>query len=120
MKHLDKFNEHVYNKAAVEQSKKLPENRSKVIQHLIGQIEQRQLSNFRKSGDIISFNINGRKYKIDQGKLCLYRNEKGEEKEVEIELTSTQLSTIMSALKKPLKSPKAGDSTKKHPEENHI
>jgi hypothetical protein len=120
MKYLNdfsKFNEkHVYAKATSKENKKLGENREKVIKYVVGQINQRQISDFKKDGDVITFKIKGRKYKINTDKICLYKKEKGEEKEVEIELTKAQLDSIISALKKPLESPKASDSTKKNPE----
>lgn len=122
MKHLSDFSkfstneEHIYAKATSKDNKKLGENREKVIKYVISQIDQRQLTEFKKDGDNISFKIKGRKYKIDTDKICLFKTVKGEEKPVEIELTSAQLNSIIAALKKPLKSPKASDSTKKHPE----
>lgn len=121
MKHLNNFskfstNEHIYNKATSNDNKKLGENREKVIKYVIAQIEQRQLSDFKKTGDIITFKIKGRKYKLDTDKICLFKTMKGAESPVEIELTKAQLSSIVSAMKKPLTSPKATDSTKRHPE----
>ena len=120
MKHLNtfsKFNEkHIYTKAVSNDNKKLSENREKAIKYVIDQIEERQLSNFKKDGDIITFEIKGRKYKIDTDKICLFKTIKGKENPVEIELTKSQLSSIINALKKPLKSPRAGESTKRNPE----
>lgn len=119
MKHLsgfENFNEHVYTKALATNSQKWAENFKSLISHLKIQIEGRALKNFKEDGDIVSFTINRRKYKIDKkSKLFLYRQEKGDEKELELDLTESQISQLIGALKKPLKSPRASDSTKKNP-----
>lgn len=119
MRHIDNFenfNEHVYTKALATHGSKWAENYKSLISHLKSQIEDRQLKDFKEEGDIVSFTINSRKYKIDKkAKLFLYKKIKGDEKELELELTESQISDLIKALKKPLASPKATDSTKKHP-----
>ena len=110
-------NEHVYMKAMSKGSKKWSENYAAFLKYLTKQIENRQLKEFKDEDGVLTFKIRGRKYKIDKkSKICLYKHHKGSEEQVELELTSDQFSEVMKALKKPLKSPKAGESTKKHPE----
>lgn len=122
MKHLDNFKkfgvkEHLYTKAlAPKASKNWASNYESLLKHLTSQIEQRHVTEFTDESGIISFKIKGRKYKIDRNnKLFLYKKFKGEESEVELELTAEQLAELIKAFKKPLTSPKALDSTKKHP-----
>lgn len=121
MEHLSNFsdfstNEHIYNKALSKDSKKWEENYNKFIKYLTHQIEQRQVKDFNQEGDLITFNIKGRKYQIDKkSKICLYKTSKGEEVKVELELNNNQLTDIINALKKPLKSPKAAEPSKNHP-----
>jgi len=116
LNNFENFNEHIYTKALATHGSKWAENYKSLISHLKKQIEDRQLKDFKEDGDVVSFIINNRKYKIDKkAKLFLYKKEKGDEKEVELDLTEDQISSLIKALKKPLTSPKALDSTKKHP-----
>lgn len=132
MKHLSNFSmfneKHLYGKSMATSSKKWPESFSALIKYLKKQIEERQVKDFTNTNGNISFTIKGRKYKIDKDKkICLYKaervpsTEKGKkgdliEKEIKIDLTKENIEEILSALKKPLKSTKAAESSKKHPE----
>ena len=121
MKHINNFerfttNEHVYTKALATKSQNWAKNYESLLKYLTKQIEERHLKDFKQDGDIVSFTIKGRKYKIDKKeKLFLYGKHKGEEQEVELKLTSDQISTLIEAMKKPLTGKRAGESTKKHP-----
>jgi uncharacterized membrane protein YgaE (UPF0421/DUF939 family) len=120
MKHIntfEMFEKHVYNKATTTSSKNWAENYKSLLAYLVKQIEERQLTDYKNDGDVVSFKIKGRKYRIDlASKLFLYKTTKGVENESELELTSDQLSSIIDALKKPIKSKNALKSTKKHPD----
>ncbi len=115
MNHISKFNEHVYNKATKVSGKKWMENFGSLLKYLTNQIGNRQVTDFSKSGDKIDFQINKRKYRIDKGekKICLYDKHKGQVEEVCLELKDDQLTQILDAFKKPLKSPKAEEQGRK-------
>lgn len=115
MKHLIKFNEHVYTKAASTESKSWMENFTKLLKYLKNQIDNRQVKDFKKEGDKFNFMVMGRKYSLDKSKnvITLFVKSKGEEKSVDLTLKGDQVVEIIDLLKKPLKSPKADEQGRK-------
>lgn len=121
MKHLSDFNsfneKHIYDKAASTKSKNWMENYKKFISYVKKMIEERQLTDFEEKGNLLNFKIKGRKYVINKNKkICIYKKEKGNDTEIELELTDENLSELITALKKPLKSKRADEPTKKFPD----
>ena len=111
MKHIQLFTEHIYHKALATDSQNWASNYKKLIEHLKKQIEDRQIKNFKNEENVASFTIRGKKYKIDKaGKLFLYT--KGKEDEVELDLTESQVESLIKALKKPY-DPKSKTADKK-------
>ncbi len=111
MKHLIKFNEHVYAKAANTGAKSWMENFTALVKYLKNQIDNRQVKDFKKDGSSFTFSILGRKYAIDTAKnlITLFVKSKKEEKSINLELKKEEITEIVDLLKKPLKSPKADE-----------
>lgn len=113
MKHLSKFNEHIYNKAVNIESKNWMDNFNSLVKYLKNQIENRQVKNFKKDGDRLSFLVMGRKYVLDttSNSITLFSKKKNDggsyEDPVTLNLKSDQCDELINLLKKPLKSPKA-------------
>ena len=110
MKHLNDFSsflneEHVYKKAMAKDSQNWKENYKKLIEYVRKEMINRQLSDFKDDGEIITFKIRGRKYKVDRdNKICIYNETAEGEEEVELDLTQSQLEEFISILKTPIKS----------------
>ena len=114
MKHIEKFNEHVYHKALATGSVNWAKNFEKLIAHITKEIEGKQIKDFQNGENEASFKINGRKYKIDKAdKLFLYT--KGKDEEVELKLTPSQMNQLITALKKPIKPSKTASKKGKKP-----
>ncbi len=115
MKHLNKFNEHVYVKASNTESKKWMDNFNELFKYLKNQISNRQVKNFTKDGENMSFTILGRKYLLDtkNNSITLYINRKKEENPIKLDLVKDQVNEIIDLLKKPIQSPRSIDKGKK-------
>ena len=114
MKHIQLFNEHIYHKALAKDSVNWAKNFDKLIKHIRVQIEDKQVTDFKNEAGEASFKIRGRKYKINKkDKLFLYT--KGKDEEVPLDLTSSQMSELISALKKPVKPSKTAEKKGKKP-----
>lgn len=115
MKHLIKFNEHVYAKAAETKSKSWMDNFTKLFKYLKNQIGNRQVKDFKKSGDKFTFDIMGRNYELNKNKntITLFTKTKDKVFPVNLDLSSDQVKEIIELLKKPLKSPKAEEQGRK-------
>ncbi len=115
MKHLIKFNEHVYTKAANTTSKSWMKNFTALIKYLKNQIANRQVKDFKKDGVSFTFSILGRKYAINTTKnlVTLFITSKKEEKSVDLELKKEEISEIINLLKSPIKSERSREKGKK-------
>ena len=120
MKHIsnfesfDKLNEHVYKKAMAKDSKNWAKSYADLIDHVKKQISGRQLKNFKNEDSSASFEIRGRKYKIDKkNKLFIYKSTKEGEEEIELELTTAQMKEFLNELKAPVKSERSRAKGKK-------